>query len=279
MSAVGKAIGGVTGFLSGGKGIPQKNEGQAISAADQARQDQVGGSLEDLLNSYTKGPSSFSNQQSSNQDVQDLFRQHLTDFIAADHGPNPTPEQLAQATSFVDQTFTKPMQNQIDQYNSRFQDSQNAQAAALGRAPGSDQATQQAVYTSGLQNLYNLQAQRGSQIQQQALGLNQQNFANQNQALQTGAAGSNYLNNLVQQALSNRVGLLNGLTGINQFNQTDRLSNRTLSGGGTTSGLLTNINSVQNGISNVAAGGSQNYQSGQQLLGSFGKAGGMAMGV
>jgi hypothetical protein len=249
MSFVGKAISAVTEPIFGGGQKAQASH-SGITTDEVARLNDIESKIGDL---YKNQPSQVGLAQ-KDQQIQDLFRDHLIDFMSGAGKTEPTPEQLAQATDFVDKTFTAPTQTALNQYQSDFTDQQNARAAALGRNPNADIATQQAIFGEGQRNTMNLQNQRGAQIQQQAMGLNQLANDRSLQGLSAGMQGVNqglqtsgFLNSLQQQAMLNRMNLLNQKTGIANFYQADR----GIAGYGTNPGILGNISSGLGQISGI----------------------------
>lgn len=233
MSAVKKAISGATSFLVGGD-TTKETAFADMTQEEQKRLQEIEGSINQLYG-----------QQSQQDPSTDLFRQALTHFMAGgSSNPNPTPEQLQQATSFVDQTFTNPSQVALDQYNKDFTSQAQAQAAAMGRNPNLDIATQQAIQGEIARQGLGLQAERGARIQQAARDLNDTGYARGLQQLKAGMQGSNFLNSLGQQAFANRIGLLNQRTGLADMFQRERQVGKY----GTTSGALTNLTSIGKGM-------------------------------
>lgn len=241
MSAVGKAVSGVTNFLVGGK--PKYHENKAygeMSPEEKAR-------LNDIENQFQSMDPETQNALTS------LFQDQLKSFIVGgSQNPNPTAEQLQQATQFVDQTFTNQAQQQLQQQGQDFASQQQAQAAALGRNPNADIATQQAIMSTMARAGQGLQAERGARIAQTSRELNDVGYNRGLQNLSAGMQGVGYLNSLGQQAFQNRLGLLNARTGIADYYQRNRANQGTTQT--TSSGMLTNLNAIQNGVSNVALG-------------------------
>lgn len=261
MSAVSDFVGGATDFLVGGK--PQYHENRAFSDMSPEEQQRLKSIEGDNQNLY--------NQQGQQDPSVELFRQQLSHFLSGgSSNPNPTAQQLQQASQFVDQTFTAPAQQQLQQDQSNFASQQQAQAAALGRNPNADIATQQAILSASARAGQGLQAERGARIAQQAQSLNQETQNRGLQGLQAGMQGSGFLNQLGQQAFQNRLGLLNQRSGLADYYQKERSIPGTTQS--TSSGLLTNIGSVQNGLYNVSTGGSTARGDGMSLIKGIGGA-------
>lgn len=239
MSAVGNAVSNATGFLVGGKQHPSTT---TIQGASPAEQQLVSGMQGDLGNLYDQSTSAYNSASNAAADPTSQFKTLLTHYLA--NNGNATPEQLAQATNFVDQTFTNPTQTAINQYNSVYNDQANAKAAMLGRNPNGDVATQQAIYSQGQLNQQNLMNQRAAMIQQQA----QSNTQN---ALNSGMQGSTFLNNLTQQAFNNRLNALNGMSNLGSYYLNSRVHNTTSYGPSTSSGLMTNMTAIGGGLNNL----------------------------
>lgn len=286
-------MGGITDFLIGGEPQDSYQKHAPTSVEDKQSLHDFNNKVNSLygaqLNAGANAQLNTPQYAQGDKQIQDTFRQHLMDFMTHDQGPNPSPDQLKQAQDFVDQTFTNPAQNSLNDYTSQFNAQQQAQAAALGRNPNLDQATNQAIYNEGARNQRNIQTERGSRVAQTALGLNQEGYNRGLNGLQAGISGINagnsilggnlnqqsFLNGLQQQAFGNQLNLLNASTFTPQFNQRDRIADVTQGGGGTSSGLLTNINGIQNGMFNVGAGGSAAMNEGTKLAGSVGSMAGM----
>jgi hypothetical protein len=245
---------------------------------------------QDQLSKLTSGQQNNANMYSGNvinpgqQDFQKMFQDHLQQFLTTSgQGTAPTPEQQAQAANFVDQTFTNPTQNALNQYNSDFGDAQNAKAASLGRNPNADVATQQAIYGEGLRNTLNLQADRGSRIAQTAQDLNSQNFQRQYTGIMGGTYGNNALNqnsaflsDLQQKAFGNQLGLLNSRSALGGLLQNQ--SQRQRETGPGQAGILPQINSLGSQIGGL--GGSYGSASNglSSLTGQMGGGGAAASG-
>lgn len=269
MSVVGKAIKGATSFLVGGnKSAVQGSNFGEMSADEQQRLTDIESEIDRMFGE--QGSLSKSNLAES-QDIQSLFVNNLKSFLT--NGGQQTPEQLKEASDFVDQTFTNPTQQVVNQNISDYQSQAQARAAALGRNPNADIATQQAIAGEGLRQNIGLQAERGARIQQAS----QDQYNRGIGSLNAGMSGSGFLNGLTQQAFQNQLGLLNGRSGLADFYQKER--SKTNLGTQTSSGLLTNLNSIQNGVGNVVAGGSNNYNMISGLVGGGGSSGGAAGGI
>lgn len=260
MGAVGDVIGGVSDTLFGGS--PEVVQGKAFSPMSAQENER--------LKSIEKQIGDLYGQQGQQDSSVGLFRQQLSQFLAGgSSNPNPTPEQLKQATTIVDQTFTAPAQQQLQQNQADFASQQQAQAAALGRNPNSDIATQQAIMSATARAGQGLQSERGARIQQAALGLNDAGYSRGLQSLNAGMQGSSFLNNLGQQAFANRMGLLNarsGLAGIYQNERSQSTAGVQSSPGilGTVGGAIGQVAGIGSGLNSLSSafgGGGGNSQS------------------
>lgn len=255
---------GITNFLVGGKKTNTPNAAYTSLDPSSPEAQLVDNMNKDLSSSYANQSSQGASSQMGANDITSLFTQHLKDFLAQ------TPQQQQQAgTDFVDQTFTNPAQAAVNQNLSDAQSQGAARAASLGRDPNADIATQQALLGETQRQNIGLQAERGSRIQSATNDIYNRGLSNVN----TAAQGSGFLNNLTQQAFQNQLGLLNGQSGLAQYYQHGRaVQGYTPS---TSSGLLTNINAIQNTAGSVGLGGSNNQQMLGSVLGKVGSIGGM----
>lgn len=171
------------------------------SQAAQATAENQYGSLNNQLNSFSQ------NAQGNSQDIDALFKQALTKYAAG--SGNPTPDQLQQATSYVDQTFTAPAQTQYNRFLDQAQSQIANRAAQLGRS-STDVGYQREFASQAGNAAEDLANQRGSLIGQRADYLTNQLPQNQLSALYQ---GSSYFNQPVNQAFNNRLSLLNAATG------------------------------------------------------------------
>lgn len=138
--------------------------------------------------------------------IDTLFRDALVKFSTG--SLQPTPEQYAQATDFVDQTFTKGAETQYGRFLDQARTLQSERAAAMGRQSGDTAYEREFAQQANLaaQDLAN---QRGGLIAQRADELAYARPAQQLSALN---AGAQYFNTPLQQAISNRLNLLNATT-------------------------------------------------------------------
>jgi hypothetical protein len=215
MSFVKDAVNTVTGGLLG-------ESGGSSSGYAQMSQDEID-RLRDIENQLKKQYSKVGNE---NADFNNMFKQLLTNFVKG----SDTPEELARASSFVDQTFTNPARAQINQNLSDFSAQADARAAALGRNPYTDIATQQAMLGETQRQNLALNTQRGQMIAD-----------NRTNQLNAGMLGGQFLNNLTQQAFANRMSLLNARSGIADYYQKQRMQSQSSNG---SAGLLGNLASL-----------------------------------
>lgn len=234
MSAVKSGISKLTGGLIGGK-TTKDTTFTDMTPEEQKRLADIEGQINDLFgeNGKLRGQ-----DLSQNVDVQNLFTNNLKSFLTS--GGQTTPEDIKRASDFVDQTFTQPTQQVVDQNVANYESQAQARAAALGRNPNADIATQQAIAGEGLRQNIGLQAERGSRIAQNT----QEQYNRSLGSLNAGLQGSGYLNNLAQQAFQNQVGLLNSRTGLANIYQRERQVGKF----GTSSGALTNLTAIGKGV-------------------------------
>jgi hypothetical protein len=189
--------------------------------------------------------------------IQSLFKNNLSNFLAKKQDGSVDPDALKSATAFIDQTFTQPAEQQLQYAQSDFEQGAAARQAALGRS-GSDSEFQKLLFG----NLANQRAQLGSQrgqlisdqiINQPARNLQTglQGLSGISQIQQQNAFAPAFMNNLQQQAFSNRAALLNQLSG-ERFGA----AGKTVSQSGADKGLLGNLASVGSfGADIMGAGG------------------------
>lgn len=206
------AVGNVVSSVFGGQKKVQGAYGE-MSPEEEARLKSIEGQIENLFDNQ-------SGQQQANlaqsQQIQNLFANNLKSFLTK--GSAMTPEDIKQASDFVDQTFTNPAQNVVNQNVADYQSQAQGRAAALGRNPNADIATQQAIAGEGIRQNVGLQAERGARIQQATTDQYNRGLS----GLNAGMQGSGFLNNLTQQAFQNQMGLLNARTGLADFYQKER---------------------------------------------------------
>lgn len=250
---VGKAVGGVTNLLVGGK----TTKDTAYTAMPESEKDRLS-EIESQINSLFGEQGTLKNiNEAQASEIQNLFTKNLKSFLT--NNGQMTPEQIQQASDFVDKTFTQPTQQVVDQNLANYQAEAQARAASLGRNPNLDIATNQAIAGEGLRQNIGLQAERGARIQQAS----NDNYNRGLQGLNVGLQGSGFLNNLTQQAFQNKLGLLNARSELANFYQNERKVGQY----GTSSGLLPNISSVVGAASNLG-----------KQIGSFGSSGGGMLG-
>jgi hypothetical protein len=191
-------------------------------------------------------------------DFQNMFRDILTKAVASDMaGGSYNPEQLANATKFVDDTFTASGKIALDD----FDRSQRERAASLGRDPNMDFQAGNIIADQSrrlgaergaqIANRIDQTAMRGLQTASQGLG----QLANQD------VVRSSFLNDLSQKAFNNRVNLLNQRTGIGNIYQNERFQNVSQAESQTTpgqsGGLLGGLSNLSSGVSGVIDLGKQ----------------------
>jgi len=264
MSAVKKAVSGATSFLVGGKQsvLDAKNFSDMPPEERKRLED-----IEAKINAEFAKEDAYDPAQA--KEIEKLFVDSLKTFMARDQ--NAKPGDIEKATALIDKTFTDPAQAQLKQQTADLQSQYAAQAAAMGRNPNADIATQQAFLGDATRAGLSLNAERGARIQadiQTQTDNNENSFQNSfNRGLSqlsAGMQGSGFLNQLGQQAFQNKLSLLNGRTGLAGLYQNER--GQKAAGIQTSSGLLTNINAMQNSLGNVTAGGSDNKKSGERML-------------
>jgi hypothetical protein len=220
LPGIGGAVGAVSDLVTGDSGGKNENVSSTSSKKSSQTQEQTntigaetptdallregylkeaGGLSKDLSGSYSSAAAN------SNQ-INDLFRNALVSFVSG--GGRPTPENIADATSFVDQTFTAPAQKQFQDYVDTLSTNTSARAAALGRNSLDSSINNQFV-SAGTNAAKDLANERGSRIASRADELS---YARPMEGLQSLLQASNYFNTPLQQAIANRLNLLNSTT-------------------------------------------------------------------
>lgn len=252
MGHIAKWTDAVTNRIVGGKKKDAYSRVEnGMSDEEKARLDEIEKHVTDLYS-----------QQDPNADVSALFKQHLLDFASKDFGPNPSPEQMEQATSFIDQVYTNPAQAALKTQQGDIESQNQALAASMGRNGNLDASTRAAIANAQMRGQLDLNQQRGSLIGNTALDFNNRAYLRAGDQLNALGSGSNFLNNLTQQSLNNKLALLNARSNIGNVYQNERFQNRITGGGGTSSGILTNISAIRDGVENVSG-----IQSGRGLVG------------
>lgn len=196
----------------------------------------------------------------ADKQIQNLFKTYVTNFLSTSVN-GPSQESVDKAARYVDQIFTNPARDQINQGISDFTANQGAQAAALGR-----QTTDSTFQTNLFKNIANVNADLGVKrgaaisdvIQNQPARDLQTGLAGLSgisQTQQQNAFAPTFMNQLQQQAFNNRASLLNLLSGERQASaghtQTQFAPDR---------GIMGNISQIGQGfsplIANIAAPGS-----------------------
>lgn len=200
-------------------GKPKQGKAFArMSADEQARLNQIEAGIQSLYDQ-----TNLTEAQSGAQDITQLFQSHLKDFL----GGGANSAFAKQSADYVDELFTNPAQNIVNQNLADAQSQAAGRAAALGRNPNADIATQQALLGETQRQNLGLQAERGARIQNASLD-----------RLNTGLQGAGYLNNLAQQAFGNQLNLLNARTGLAGIYQNNRANTGAVS---TSPGILGSV--------------------------------------
>lgn len=247
LGAVTSPISAVTGSLFG-TGNKTSTSSQNVAPASQEEQDLLKKLLQESDLSNAPGA------QGGDPELFNLFKQNLAKYLGGSYG-QVTPDVLKQATDYVDQTFTNPMQQSFDQFQRQYMASQDELAGQLGRSPMDSSIQQQNFRT--LADISNQNAaQRGSQIAQRSDLLAYQRPMEQ---LQMGAQGLGFINNLNQQAFKNRLGLMNLQSGLQKNMQNYRLSSagKTTTNQGTDQGILGNLGQLASAPSAIGTIGSK----------------------
>lgn len=165
-------------------------------------------------------------------EVDNLFKDALVKFSTGTL--QPTPEQYAQATSFVDETFTKGAEQQYGRFLDQARNLQSQRAAQMGRQ-STDTAYEREFAGEASRVAQDLTNQRGNLIAQRADELSYNRPAQQLTAL---GQGSQYFNQPMQQAITNRLNLLNNATSQQGLALQRQQATGGISQSGTNSGSL-----------------------------------------
>lgn len=168
----------------------------------------------------------FGNASKNSQDIDKLFKDALTRYATGSSAP--TPEELQNATDFIDQTFTKGAQTQYTRFLDEAQNRITDRAASLGRS-STDLGYQREFASEAGRAAQDLSDQRGSMIAQRA-----DPYAKLGGLMQ----GAQYFNTPLQQAIGNRLALGNYATGLQQMGLGRRQYEGTLTSKGTGSTIL-----------------------------------------
>jgi len=160
----------------------------------------------------------FATSPGFNEALTGQFRNLLVDFAGRDEVGRLTPEGIAEATDFVDRTFTQPASQVLAESQRQFTAQQEARAAQLGRQP-TDTAFQQQLAQEFTRGGVALASERGQRIGELALKLPQ---LRQEASL----ARLTGLSDINERAQRNRLSLLNQQTGFLGQLQQERLSSK-----------------------------------------------------
>ena len=209
MSVLGDIFGGITGLdvpgtsdladLLLGEGKTTVESKVTLDPATQQELD-VRQSLLDRIDEL------FATSPGFDEALSAQFRNLLVDFASRDEVGRLTPEGIAEATSFVDRTFTQPAAQVLAESRRQFTAQQEARAAQLGRQP-TDTGFQQQLAQEFTRGGVELGAQRGQRIQDLTLKLP----ALRQEAAFQRIAG---LSDINERAQRNRLSLLNQQTGF-----------------------------------------------------------------
>ncbi len=215
VTGAGAIAGAASNLFGGGKGGgTSESENKNISQTNQNTLGAESGATEaarnigkDQLQALSNNVSDLVNKSGRDSgEIDNMFKQLLTNFSTGTS--QPTPQQLQQATQYVDQTFTVPAQQQYGKFLDQAATLQDERAAARGRV-SSDTAYQREFAGQANQAAQDLTNQRGSLIAQRTDYLSNQL---PQQQLAAALQGSQYFNNTMNSALSNRLNLLNAST-------------------------------------------------------------------
>lgn len=237
---VGGSLGGIVDSITGEVSKDVVDTRSTSSSSIQGKTDaeiQRQKVIDDLFNQAV-GSAGSDDPVLQQQVINSLFKDLLTSFITSDFGANPTPEDIAAATQFVDATYTQPAQAQFQQFAQDFQGAQQSNAAARGRQP-EDIGFQAELFKTLATEQGNIANTRGSLIQQQALGQRQQGIQNQTAQLGAVQSGAGFFNNAANQLMQNRLGLLNAGTIQQQQGLDERSRNVKTIGSGNQSAFTT----------------------------------------
>jgi len=217
VGGIGKAVGGVTKGLLGG-GSQDSTQESSINVAPRSAEEQK--LLKQLLEMAAQRPDVSGIQLTdTDKQIQSLFKSNLSNFLARKNDGSVDPEALKSATSFIDQTFTKPAEQQLNLATSDYLSQLGAQQAALGRQV-SDASFQENLFKSLANQRAQLGSQRGQMIQDYYTNQPARNIQTGLQGLQglgaiqqQNAFAPSFINELNQQAFKNRAALLNQLSG------------------------------------------------------------------
>lgn len=226
----------------GGSKVDRGAVEQELKAARQAELDKQ---YEEAVKKQQEEQTKLQESLAPDTQIQDLFKTRLTEYLAKKPDGTLDPAALESATSFVDQTFTRPAEEQLRMAQSDYASQLGAQQAALGRG-GMDSTFQANLFGSLAKQRADLGAMRGQAIGQMAQDLQFNQPIRQLQAGLGGLGGisqiqsqnafaPSFLNQLNQQAMQNRLALLNNLSNT----RTGNVSQTTT---GPSGGLLADIN-------------------------------------
>jgi hypothetical protein len=234
MSAVKKGMGSVSKYLVGNGDTSTERHVEGASPEEDALRNSILGSLNDL---YDQNAPDQGNAQLNN-----LFQTSLTNYLSQDMNGKISPELAKSASGFVDQTFTNPQRNALDQYARQYSANTMEMASQMGRSP-LDASIQQNQYRTLADLNQNIETNRDAQIAKRMDYI----------GFQRPTEGMNFINALNQKAMSNRYQLLNAKSSLmNNAYITPRLNNQTTTNRGPDQGILGSWGSINQGLGSIS---------------------------
>lgn len=236
------------------------------------KQPELDRQYEEALKKQQEEQAKLQQSLTPDQEIQNLFKSRVTEYLSKKQDGSIDPQALASARAFVDETFTRPAEEQLQMAQSDYASQLGAQQAALGRTGGMDSTFQANLFGSLANQRAKLGAARGEAIANltqdmqfnqplRQIGAGLQGLQGVSSIQSQNAFPTTFLNELNQQAFNNRMALLNNLSNV-------RSGNQTVTQSGPNMGLAGNLAAIGQGVGSIATQGQKLFDGASRLFSS-----------
>lgn len=253
ISPVTNLLGTSKGTSSGTSSTTQQRDLAPLTQEELARQRNIDAAISQGLGQVDSAAAeNLAGQSELNKAFRDILLKLSTGSLS------PSQEQINEASTFVDEVFTKPANIALERSIQDFQGAQQGQAAALGRQPD-DIGFQEELLGNIVRGQQDIQSQRAGLIQQRADELS---FNRPTQLAGALGQGAQFFNQSATNLLNNRINLLNAGTAQQQLGQRERELKAGVTQTGNTTGKSTQTGSILDTVSQLGNIGSSIAQLG-----------------